>query len=150
MQIDALSALALSSLIALGDANSLESWETIQSYELPAVSGLWVSDIAKEGKTCHEYYNFGKDGQLNTVSLTEKTKGTYRFVHTDELPLPMLAMATEEDNNQMDCLGNQKDQTGDSMAFFVKLDSRHNPTKMSWCSDPTGKDCFSHLYRILP
>lgn len=150
MQVSLLSALALSSLISLGDANSIESWDTIDTYELPAISGLWVNEVGDGTPKCREQYNFGKNGTLTTVSLGEKTTGTYRFVYADEMPLPMLAMVTKTDNNEPDCLGNQVDQSGDSMAFFVKLDSRHTPTKMWWCKDPYGDMCFAYLYRVLP
>lgn len=147
MSLDTLSALALSSLIALGDANSIESWDTIEAYQIPAISGLWAYDANKH---CREYYNFGKNGTLNTVSAGEKTKGTYRFVYSDELSMPMLAMTTTQDNNEKDCLGAQIDQSGQSMAFFVKLNSRHTPTKMQWCANTDESSCFNELYRILP
>lgn len=147
MSLETLSALALSSLIALGDANSIESWNTIEAYEIPAISGLWAYDANNH---CREYYNFGKNGTLTTVSAGEKTKGNYRFVHSDELPMPMLAITTNQDNNEPDCLGVQKDQSGDTMAFFVKLNSRHTPSKMQWCATTDEQSCFNELYRILP
>lgn len=147
MSLGTLSALALSSLISLGDANSIESWDTIDTYAMPAISGLWVYSV---GETCREYYNFGKNGTLTTVSAGEKTKGTYRFVYADDLPMPMLAMTTDQDNNEPDCSGTKLDQTGHSMAFFVKLNSRHAPTKMQWCNHADENSCFNELHRVLP
>lgn len=151
MEVSALSALALSSLIALGDASSVEAWDTIDNYQLPAIAGLWVQQIKDDnGDMCQEFYNFGKNGKLTTVSRTEKTEGNYIFKRTDEFNLPLLAVHTTKDNNEKDCQGQQIDQTGHTMGIFVKLDSRHNPKTMWWCSDSNGNECLASLQRVLP
>lgn len=149
MEIGALSAIALSSLINLADANSVESWDTIESYELPAISGLWVYETG-EKNTCREYYNFGKNGKLTTTSLSEKTEGKYLFTRSEEFNLPLLAIHTKKDNNQPDCQGKKIDQSGDSFGVFVKLNARHNPTKMWWCDDANGEQCTMLMRRVLP
>lgn len=132
--------------------------DVVTVYELPAITGLWQIDLSQENDaqtpinahSCQERYNFGKNGALITTSAKEYTEGQYRFNYISEMPLPVLVMKTIYDNNQPDCLGFSVDQTGDTMAVFVKLDRKHNPKTMQWCSDLGGQDCTSTLYRILP
>ncbi len=136
------SALLLGSLLGLTSPA-----ETVSTYELSAITGLWALESAD---SCQERYNFGRDGKLTTVSGAERTHGKYRFAYVETSPLPALAMHTTYDNNAPDCTGTQLDQTGNSSAVFVKLNHRHSPTRMQWCSDPLGNDCPATLYRLLP
>lgn len=142
METTALSAL-LAALLSLGVPSE-------DSYELPAIAGLWQLDVPRQGGVCPERYNFGKDGRFSTQSSEEYTKGEYQFAYVSDLPLPALAIKTQYDNKAPDCSDNQIDQTGEIFAGFVKLDGKHNPTTMQWCSDPLGQDCGVVLKRVLP
>lgn len=153
--------IPVSALVSALLSLSNPATDVVTVYELPAIAGLWQIDLSQETdltqktnaqkpRLCQERYNFGKNGALITTSAKEYTEGQYRFDYISELPLPVLAMKTTYDNNQPDCLGNSIDQTGDTMAVFVKLDRKHNPKTMQWCSDLGGQDCTSTLYRILP
>lgn len=126
--------------------------EPIKIYHLPAIAGLWQVDVINDQdmSSCPERYNFGSNGKIITTSGAEKTTGVYEFRYLDESSLPALAMTTTFDNNQKDCSGTNIDQTNHSFAVFVKLDSRHNPTKMQWCSDKDGLECQASFHRILP
>ncbi len=149
MEIGALSGLALASLIGLATAQPTSH---VSSYELPAIAGTWEIEL-NEGATCKEMYNFGKDGRLTTTSGAEHTFGEYRFMYLENneaVKYPVLAMITDYDNNQTDCSGNQVDQAGHSLAVFVKLNARHNPTKMQWCEDEEGQVCTATLHKLLP
>ncbi|MDO5651538.1 MAG: hypothetical protein Q4G13_05305 [Moraxella sp.] len=121
----------------------------VETYTLPAIAGLWQIEL-DDVHTCQERYNFGKNGKLNTTSAKEYTVGEYSFSYLENSPLPVLAVMTTQDNNGIDCSGNQVDQTGESFASFVKLDNKHSPTVMQWCADPQGNDCPVRLVRILP
>lgn len=124
----------------------------VATYELPAIAGLWQIDLKNPTSkaVCQERYNFGKDGALMTKSGDEYTKGQYRFDSMVDLPLAVLAIKTTYDNGKSDCSGENMDQTGNTMAMFVRLDQKHNPITMQWCSDPMGNDCVATLHRVLP
>lgn len=147
MEPNFLSALALASLAAL--ANPSVQSSTIGSYELPAIAGLWQIEL-DEQNGCKELYNFGRDGNLTTVSGEERTYGEYRFAYVEDNSLPVIAIKTLHDNNQPDCSGNQVDQTGDTIATYVKLDTRHDPKQMYWCDDSQGVQCRVRFLRQLP
>lgn len=153
MEINAFSALALSSLMSLADPTPKP---VVSEFELPAISGLWKMKLdnvnlnQQVAQHCQEYYNFGRNGVLTTTSGTERTVGNYRFSYAEEFDLPILAVQTEWDNNAPDCLGNQIDQSGDNFAVFVKLNNRHEPTVMEWCNDFSGQLCYSYLHKVLP
>lgn len=140
------------SLLTLATPTPSPDQAQIGVYELPAVSGLWQlapSESRPVSDDCQERYNFGKNGQLKTVSGAEITYGQYAYVVQPE-GLPILAMQTVHDNNAPDCSGAQVDQSGDVFSTFVSLDSRHDPTVMRWCSDSVGQKCHATLQRILP
>lgn len=148
MEITALSLSALLSLMSLADENARPK---IGTYEMPAIAGLWQLNLENPvNDTCYERYNFGKDGTLSTISGAERTTGTYQLYYAEEMPLPVLTLSTQYDNNEPDCSGNQIDQSGEQVAVFVKLDSKHNPTTMQWCADSQGQQCFSDFKKILP
>lgn len=146
MEINAFSALALTSLMSLADPTPKP---VVGEFELPAIAGLWQLKF-DEQNTCQEHYNFGRNGALTTTSGDERTVGNYRLSYVDEFDLPMLAIHTEWDNNAPDCLGNQLNQSGDSFAVFVKLDNRHDPKTMQWCDDFSGQNCHSAFHKVLP
>lgn len=143
--------LPVSALITALLSLNQPSEPVVTTYELPAIAGLWQIDLQNPtSNACQERYNFGKDGALMATSGDEYTKGQYRFDYMADLPLPVLAIKTTYDNNQPDCLGEQIDQTGNTMAMFVKLKQKHHPTTMQWCQDLDGKNCVATLYRVLP
>lgn len=118
----------------------------VATYELPAIAGLWQ---VIDDSPCYERYNFGRGSSLTTTSADERTEGEYRFRYVGE-GLPVLAMTTQSDNNAPDCAGKQVDQSGDTTAVFVKLDNRHSPKTMAWCTDSQANHCPVSLRRVLP
>lgn len=143
-----LTAAMLATIFTLGAPRPIPQEAQIYTYELSAISGLWQLDLGEN--TCQERYNFAADGQLNTTSGAELTMGEYAFFYAEESDLPVLIANTVYDNNGVDCSGNQVDQAQTSMTVFVKLDNKHSPTLMEWCSDPEGQHCGAMLRRILP
>ena len=94
---------------------------------------------------CREIYNFASDNEMWAVSGKEWTYGRYLVTHRDE-GLPIIALKTVYDNNEVDCSGNQVDQTGEALIAFLN----HEGNKMQWCADPEGTECFMNFTRILP
>ena len=84
---------------------------------------------------------------MTTTSGAEWTYGNYVYQHQDE-GLPVLFINTTYDNNQVDCSGNQIDQTGETIQTFVDYDAVNH--QMRWCRDADGKDCFMQFHRLLP
>ena len=82
---------------------------------------------------------------MRTVSGDEWTYGQYLVSH-HEGGLPVIAISTIHDNNEVDCSGNQVDQTGESLIAFLD----HNGSQMQWCADPEGQECFMKFHRVLP
>lgn len=143
-----LTAAILSTIFLVGTPKPIPQEAQIYTYDLPAIAGLWQIDL--EEAECQERYNFGMNGQLNTTSRDEVTTGEYGFWYVEESELPILMSNTLHDNNGVDCLGNQIDQTNSAMTVFVKLNNKHSPTIMQWCNDPMGEECGATLRRILP
>lgn len=100
---------------------------------------------AKKSNQCRELYNFGADNEMWSVSGKEWTYGRYLITHREE-GLPIIALKTVYDNNEVDCSGNQIDQTDEALIAFLSHDDNH----MQWCADPDGKECFMRFNRILP
>lgn len=94
---------------------------------------------------CRELYNFGADNEMWAVSGKEWTYGRYLVTHREE-GLPIIALKTVYDNNEVDCSGNQIDQTDEALIAFLY----HDGNQMQWCADPEGKECFMNFHRILP
>ena len=94
---------------------------------------------------CREIYNFEADNAMRSVSGKEWTYGRYLVTHRDE-GLPLIVIKTIYDNNEVDCSGNQVDQSDETMIAYLKYDD----TNMQWCADPEGKECFMSFHRILP
>lgn len=94
---------------------------------------------------CRELYNFGADNEMSAVSGKERTYGRYLVTHRDE-GLPIIAMQTVYDNNEIDCSGNKVDQTGEALIAFLK----HDNNQMQWCADAEGTECFMEFYKVLP
>lgn len=96
-------------------------------------------------KTCRETYNFGADNNVLAVSGAEWTYGKYLVTHPAQ-GLPIIAIKTIYDNNEVDCSGNQIDQTDEALVAYLN----HQGNQMQWCVDPEGKECFMTFHRILP
>ena len=79
------------------------------------------------------------------VSGKEWTYGRYMVTHREE-GLPIIAIQTIYDNNEVDCSGNQIDQTDEALIAFLK----HDGNQMQWCADSEGLECSMSLNRVLP
>ena len=99
----------------------------------------------KVSNQCRELYNFAADNEVWTVSGKELTYGRYLITYREE-GLPIIAIKTIYDNNEVDCSGNKIDQTDEALIAFVN----HDGNKMQWCADPDGNECFMNFNRILP
>ncbi|MGP5494882.1 hypothetical protein ACTXPO_08855 [Psychrobacter celer] len=103
-----------------------------------------LASTAKSNQ-CRELYNFGADNEMWAVSGKEWTYGRYLVTHREE-GLPIIALKTVYDNNEVDCSGNQIDQTDEALIAFLY----HDGNQMQWCADPEGNECFMNFHRILP
>ncbi|MDO5769881.1 MAG: hypothetical protein Q4P13_10275 [Psychrobacter sp.] len=103
------------------------------------------STAVKTKSSCRELYNFGEDNNVWAVSGAEWTYGKYLVTHPEQ-GLPIIAIKTLYDNNEVDCSGNQVDQTDEALVAYLNYDDKH----MQWCSDPEGNECFMKFHRILP
>lgn len=100
---------------------------------------------SKKSTQCRELYNFGADNEMWAVSGKEWTYGRYLVTHREE-GLPIIAIRTIYDNNEVDCSGNQVDQTDEALIAYLN----HDGNQMQWCADPDGKECFMNFNRVLP
>lgn len=100
---------------------------------------------AKRANQCRELYNFAADNEMWAVSGKEWTYGRYLITHREE-GLPVIALKTLYDNNEVDCSGNQVDQTDEALIAFLN----HDGNQMQWCADPEGTQCFMNFNRVLP
>lgn len=100
---------------------------------------------AARANQCRELYNFGADNEMWAVSGKESTYGRYLVTHREE-GLPVIAIRTVYDNNEVDCSGNKVDQTDEALIAFLN----HDGNQMQWCADPDGKECFMNFNRVLP
>ena len=110
----------------------------------PNTSKKLMASAAKSNQ-CRELYNFAADNEMWSVSGKERTYGRYLVTHREE-GLPVIAIKTVYDNNEVDCSGNQVDQTDEALIAFLN----HDGNKMQWCADPDGTECFMNFNRILP
>ncbi|TXD97932.1 hypothetical protein ES754_02955 [Psychrobacter frigidicola] len=106
---------------------------------------IQLSATPKKPAQCRELYNFAADNEMWAVSGKEWTYGRYLVTHREE-GLPIIAIKTVYDNNEVDCSGNQIDQTDEALIAFL----HHDGNKMQWCADSEGKECFMSFHRILP
>ena len=110
----------------------------------PNTSKKLMASAAKSNQ-CRELYNFAADNEMWSVSGKERTYGRYLVTHREE-GLPIIAIKTVYDNNEVDCSGNQVDQTDEALIAFLN----HDGNQMQWCADPDGTECFMNFKRILP
>ena len=104
-----------------------------------------LMDVAAKSSQCRELYNFAADNEMWSASGKEWTYGRYLVTHREE-GLPIIAIKTVYDNNEVDCSGNQVDQTDEALIAFLN----HDGNQMQWCADPDGTECFMNFNRILP
>ncbi|MGP4863446.1 hypothetical protein ACTXGK_04540 [Psychrobacter sp. T6-5] len=110
----------------------------------PTTSKDLMASVNKSNQ-CRELYNFGADNEMWAVSGKEWTYGRYLVTHREE-GLPVIAIKTVYDNNEVDCSGNQIDQTDEALIAFLY----HDGNQMQWCADPDGTECFMTFNRVLP
>ena len=110
----------------------------------PTTSKNLMASVNKSNQ-CRELYNFGADNEMWAVSGKEWTYGRYLVTHREE-GLPVIAIKTVYDNNEVDCSGNQIDQTDEALIAFLY----HDGNQMQWCADPDGTECFMTFNRVLP
>lgn len=118
---------------------------TPSNTKTPATTGLNSSAQASSNNQCREIYNFGADNEMWAVSGKEWTYSRYLVSHLDE-GLPIIAIKTIYDNNEVDCSGNQIDQSDETLIAFLD----HKDNQMQWCADPEGLECFMTFRRVMP
>lgn len=140
--------ICCSSLISAQPNTNVEHYNSKIDLSIqPAVIGLWK--LVESPKHCTEYYNFTtQNSKLVVNSGKEWVVGqyAYQFPEFHENKQPMLMWEIKYDNNEMDCHGQQIDQSGNLSLFSVKW---HNPHKFELC-DALSKQCIITLERVLP
>ena len=126
----------------------MPSQNTIKVNLRPEISGLWGMYIP-ENKKCVEYYNFKAKNQLVVKSGNEWSTGIYDYQPPQDpsVQLPALILQIKYDNNEVDCSGQQIDQTGEISQYYVQWKS---PTVINFCTTDKAEECFATLYRVLP
>lgn len=120
-----------------------QSEERVLNIQPNNTSNLMAADARTN--QCRELYNFGADNEMLAVSGKEWTYGRYLVTHREE-GLPVIAIKTVYDNNEVDCSGNKVDQTDEALIAFLN----HDGNQMQWCADPDGTECFMNFNRVLP
>ena len=125
-----------------------EPANTIKIKTRPEISGLWGMQIP-ENKKCVEYYNFKGANQVVVKSGEEWSTGIYDYQAPQDpnVQMPALIMQVKYDNNQVDCSGQQVDQSGEISQYYVQWRS---PTEINFCNNDKAEECFATLYRVLP
>lgn len=131
--------------VAAGKEGGILTQSENRALSIPPNPNQDLIAAAKKSNQCRELYNFAADNEVWTVSGKELTYGRYLITHREE-GLPIIAIKTVYDNNEVDCSGNQVDQTDEAMIAFVN----HDGNQMQWCADPEGNECFMNFNRILP
>ena len=121
---------------------------TIRVTSRPEIMGLWGMEITNN-KKCVEYYNFRGMSDVVIKSGQEWSYGLYDYQPSEDHNerLPALILQIKYDNNQMDCSGQQQDQTGEVSQYFVKW---ANDNIINFCVNEKGEKCFATLRRVLP
>lgn len=176
MEPISIASVTLASILASFPAsNEPVSQSVISTHISPAIAGQWEIELADNPdnlsstgnsimdnpdmevtlntvtnqptpqSSCRELYNFGEDNNMWAVSGAEWTYGKYLVTHPEQ-GLPIIAIRTVYDNNEVDCSGNQVDQSGEALVAYLD----HKDNEMKWCTDPEGKECFMKFQRVLP
>lgn len=114
----------------------------------PEIMGLWGMEIPNNRK-CIEYYNFKAANQVVIKSGEEWSTGIYDYQPPQDptVELPALIIQVKYDNNQIDCSGQESDQSGEVSQAYIQWKS---PTTINFCTTDKAQDCFATLHRILP
>jgi hypothetical protein len=114
----------------------------------PEIVGLWGMEIPNNRK-CIEYYNFKSNNDVVIKSGSEWSSGMYDYQPAQDLDnqIPALILQVKYDNNEVDCSGNQSDQTGEISQYFVQW---KNASTINFCANEKGEQCFATLRRVLP
>lgn len=137
--------LSLNTVLATVGSPSQSLRQNTSDYLSP-ITGVWQLQLDQVAD-CKEIYNFKENNQLSVVSGQEWTSGSYYFKYNRESELPRFVMITEADDNNIDCSGNQVDQTGDGLVAYYKKESA---SQFKLCADDAGAICFMTFNRILP
>ena len=129
-------------------ATAQKSAKAITVTTRPEIMGLWGMEITNN-KKCIEYYNFRGMSDVVIKSGQEWSYGLYDYQPSEDHKerLPALILQIKYDNNQMDCSGQQQDQTGEVSQYFVKWT---NDNTIDFCANEKGEKCFATLRRVLP
>ena len=115
----------------------------------PLIAGLWGMTIPNV--SCIEYYNFKENGEFIVKSAGEWSWGKYVYqlpeMEAMATTLPQLTLGILYDSNDMDCSGNQINQTGEVQQEYVKWIS---PSHIKFCATADGQQCPLELHKVLP
>lgn len=139
--------LSLNTVLAsLSPQPEFISQTKVTKVENPPIVGLWRLEL--EGKKdCTEDYNFKSNKKLSVVSGDEWTYGQYDIIYNEDKALPVLVLHTVFDDNNTDCSGVKRDQTGEQFAAFFKQKSSH---EFELCASDAGKNCFMRFTKVQP
>ncbi len=128
---------------------SPQTSNTIRIDTRPEILGLWGMEIPNN-KKCVEYYNFRGANEVVVNSGKEWSVGLFDYQPSPDNTmekLPALIMQIKYENNQVDCSGNQEDQSGEVSQYFVRW---KNNNTLNFCASEKQDKCFATLHRILP
>lgn len=115
----------------------------------PLIAGLWGMTIPNA--SCIEYYNFKENGEFIVKSAGEWSWGKYLYqlpeMEAMATTAPQLTLGILYDSNDMDCSGNQINQTGEVQQEYVKWIS---PSHIKFCATADGQQCPLELHKVLP
>ncbi len=115
----------------------------------PLIAGLWGMTIPNV--SCIEYYNFKENGEFIVKSAGEWSWGKYVYqlpeMEAMATTAPQLTLGILYDSNDMDCSGNQINQTGEVQQEYVKWIS---PSHIKFCATADGQQCPLELHKVLP
>lgn len=131
--------------VIAGAADGVLGQSERRIFRVPPNTATNTNVKTKKSPQCRELYNFGADNEMWAVSGKEWTYGRYLVTHREE-GLPIIAIRTIYDNNEIDCSGNQIDQTNEALIAYLN----HDGNQMQWCADPDGNECFMNFNKILP
>ena len=124
------------------------SVNTVKISLKPELVGLWGMEMDKKNQ-CVEYYNFKSNNELVVKSGKEWTTSFYEYepmVDMDD-QINILTIQVNYDNNEIDCSGDQVNQTGELSQYNVKWKT---PKTIEFCSTEQKDQCFATLNRVLP
>lgn len=119
----------------------------IQIISKSEIVGLWGMEVTSN-KKCTEYYNFKSNQEVIIKSGQEWSNGLYEYHPAlDAQSLAALVLKIKYDNNEVDCSGQQIDQSDEVSQYFVQWKS---PNTINFCNNDKAEQCFATLYRVLP